>query len=70
MKFIHKLSRFVDRDMYMRYRGGGVGHSFVPIVNHDPVVDPTEADELENEDNDVEDPGKSLPSYNWNTADA
>lgn len=27
----------------MRYRGGGVGHSFVPIPNHDPA---TPEDEL------------------------
>ncbi|KAJ7169185.1 hypothetical protein C8R43DRAFT_1121076 [Mycena crocata] len=37
---------FVDRNMYMRYRGGGVGHYQVPIPpdEHVPEVDPADED--------------------------
>lgn len=39
--FIHaKHSSFVDRDMYMRYAGGGVGHYQIELKdNHEPQLD-------------------------------
>ncbi len=33
---------FVDRDIYMRYRRGGVGHSFLPIADHEPEIEVSE----------------------------
>ncbi|KAI0073432.1 hypothetical protein K474DRAFT_1603363 [Panus rudis PR-1116 ss-1] len=43
---------FVDRDMYMRYRGCGVGHRAFKV--DDPPVEPS-TDDLEIEDDDSED---------------
>lgn len=56
------LTRFVDRDMYMRFRVGGVGHSVVPIKNHDP---PT----TDNSDCDDEDVEETLPPILTTPAD-
>lgn len=63
-----KLDSFVDRDMYMRYRGGGVGH-VVPVDVPDPLPTPDDLlhipqdceDEQEmggylDEDEDIEEP--------------
>ncbi|KAJ7077570.1 hypothetical protein C8R44DRAFT_911496, partial [Mycena epipterygia] len=36
---------FVDRDMYMRYRGGGVGHYQVPIPPEDDAAPTTPTEE-------------------------
>lgn len=48
---LHPASRFVDRDMYMRYRGDGVGHT--PIK----VPEPTDKEEAQEAD-DTEDDGQ------------
>ncbi|KAJ7626822.1 hypothetical protein FB45DRAFT_868107 [Roridomyces roridus] len=45
---------FVDRDMYMRYRGGGVGHCQVPVEERDSAS--ADADEGDEEDLEVDDP--------------
>lgn len=52
--------RFVDRDMYMRFRGGGVGHSFLPLR--------TEAQDVESDD-DSEDDSDVIPAVNTVDAD-
>ena len=35
--------------MYMRFQSGGIGHSFVPITNHDPMVEEDIPPELKEE---------------------
>ena len=30
--FTHLTIRFVDRDMFMRYRGGGIGHTYMRAI--------------------------------------
>lgn len=38
--------------MYMRYRGGGVGHSFLPIANHEE--DDPDTSHEDNEDSETD----------------
>ena len=44
-------SSFVDRDMYMRYRGGGVGHVSTQIEDEDAPGGPTDSEDEEINDN-------------------
>lgn len=55
-----KLSRFVDRDMVMRYRGGGIGHrTQTKIDTPDPSDAGDELDEDPDEPMDVDDTGNN-----------
>ncbi|KAJ7663061.1 hypothetical protein B0H14DRAFT_3539942 [Mycena olivaceomarginata] len=47
---------FVDRDMYMCYLGGGVGHYQVEILPEDDVPVPSEDEHEEDHDSDIEIP--------------
>ena len=47
-----EYSRFVDRDMFMRFRGGGVGHAStrdatIPLLSDRPCEERQNADTLE-----------------------
>ncbi|KAJ6457005.1 hypothetical protein C8R47DRAFT_1248481 [Mycena vitilis] len=46
----HYVNFFVDRDMFMRYLGGGVGHYQVPVPDEIPEDDDLEPEEDEEED--------------------
>lgn len=49
-------SRFVDRDMYMRFRGGGVGH-VVPVEVPDPQPEPQDLLDIPPDTSSVNDSG-------------
>ncbi|KAJ7649427.1 hypothetical protein DFH06DRAFT_1282942 [Mycena polygramma] len=55
---------FVDRDMYMRYIGGGVGHYQVPIPPEEEVPPPPEEDDDSDEEPEVEiiEPPTTVPT--------
>ena len=55
-KFADSTSSFVDRDMYMRYRGGGIGHFPTRVVEPDPEPDSVPMEDVDETSESTQDP--------------
>ncbi|KAJ7827319.1 hypothetical protein B0H13DRAFT_2373887 [Mycena leptocephala] len=63
---------FVDRDMFMRYLGGGVGHYRVPVPDdaaEDGDIPPEEDEPDPADDHDILRPDSEVPAQNDNESD-
>lgn len=49
------MSRFADRDMYMRHKGGGVGHCAIQGLDIDRDTGPVSEAEMEVDDDEEQD---------------
>lgn len=60
---------FVDRDMYMRYHGGGIGHYRLTIPDDSEPDSESESSESENSDTGASDAGTGTDSDAGTTSD-